>query len=65
MQQQRLDNAAITTQQCNNDNSTMQQRRNYACGTNRATSPFAKVLIRLDMLQPPSLKKQQSYNSLR
>jgi len=58
MQQQRLNNATTTTQQ-------MQQQRNYACGTNRATAPFANALIRLDRLEPPSLKKTQSYNSLR
>ena len=58
MQQQLLNNATTTTQQ-------MQQQRNYACGTNRATTPFANVVIRLDRLQPPSLKKQQSYSSLR
>ncbi len=51
MQQQRLNNATTTTQQ-------MQQQRNYACGTNRATTPFANVVIRLDRLQPPSFKKQ-------
>ena len=55
-QQQPLNNATTTTQQCNNNYSTMQRRRNYACGTNRATNPFAKVIIRLVRLQPPSLK---------
>jgi len=47
MQQQRLDNATTNTQQ---------MQHNYACGTNRATTPFAKVIIRLVRLQPPSLK---------
>ena len=55
MQQQRLNNATTTTQQ---------MQCNYACGTTRATTPFANTLIRLDRLQPPSLKKQQSYSSL-
>jgi len=50
MQLQRLNNATTTTEQ-------MQQQRNYACGTNRATTPFTNALIRLDRLQPPSLKK--------
>jgi len=57
MQHQRLNNATTTTQQ-------MQQQRNYACGTNRATTPFANAVIQLDRLQHPSLKKQQSYRSL-
>jgi len=56
MHHQQLDNATTTTQQ---------MQCNYACGTNRATVPFANALIRLDGLQPPSLKKHQSYNSLR
>jgi len=43
MQQQQLNNATTTTQQ-------VQQRLNYACGTNRATTPFAKVIIQLDRL---------------
>jgi len=49
-------------QQCNNNDSTMQQRllnkmqHNYACSTNRTTTPFTKVIIRLVRLQPPSLK---------
>jgi len=47
MQQQRLDNATTTTQQ---------MQHNYACGTNKATYPFANALTRLDRLQPPSLK---------
>ena len=47
MQQQRLNNATTTTQQ---------MQHNYACGTNRATTPFAKVVIRLVRLQPHSLK---------
>jgi len=47
MQQQRLNNATTTTQQ---------MQHNYAYGTNRATTPFAKVIIRLVRLQPPSLK---------
>jgi len=38
---------------------------NYACGTNRATAPFANIVIRLDRLQPSSLKNQHSYSSLR
>jgi len=54
MKQQWLNNATTTTQQ-------MQQQHNYACGTNRATTPFANVVIWLDRLQPPMLKKQQSY----
>ena len=56
MQQQQLDNATTATQQ---------MQHNYACGTNIATTPFANALIRLDRLQPPSLKKQHSYSSLR
>jgi len=56
-------NAATTTQPCNNNYST--NATYYACGTNRATTPFTNALIRLDRLQPPSLKKQQSYSSLR
>jgi len=53
MHQQRLDHATTTTQklQCN-----------YACGTNRHRTPFANAVIRLDRLQPHSLKKQQSYS---
>jgi len=47
MQQQRLNNATTTTQQIQHD---------YACGTNKATAPFAKVIIGLVRLQPPSLK---------
>jgi len=42
MQQPRLNNATTTTQQCNNNNST--NATYYACGTNRATIPFAKVV---------------------
>jgi len=42
MQQQRLNNATTTIQQ---------MQHNYACGTNRATAPFAKVIIRLVRLQ--------------
>ena len=38
MQQQRLNHATTTTQQMQHE---------YACGTNRATTPFAKVIIRL------------------
>jgi len=38
----------------------MQQQRNYACGTNRATAPFAKAIIRLDRLQPPSLENNRA-----
>jgi len=60
MHQQQLDNATTKTQQCNNNYSTMQRRRNYACGTNRATTPFAKVIIRLVRLQPPSLKNNRA-----
>jgi len=56
MQQQRLNNATTTTQQ---------MQHNYAYGTNRATAPFAKAIFRFVRPQPPSLKKQQSYNSLR
>jgi len=51
MQQQRLNNATTTTQQ---------MQHNYACGTNRATTPFAKVIIRLVKLQPPSLKNNRA-----
>jgi len=51
MQQQRLDNATITTQL---------MQHNYACGTNRATTPFAKAIIRLDRLQPPSLENNRA-----
>jgi len=66
MHQHQLDNATTTTQQ-------MQQQRLNKCNknvimhvsTNRATAPFAKFVIRLDKLQPPSLKKHQSYSSLR
>jgi len=47
MQQQQLKNATTTTQQ---------KQHFYACGTNRATTPFAKVIIGLVRLQPPSLK---------
>jgi len=32
----------------------------YACGTNKATTPFANALIRLDRLQPPSLKNNRA-----
>jgi len=56
MEQQQLNNATTTTQQ---------MQCNYACGSNRATAPFSNVVIWLDRLKPPSLKKQQSYNSLR
>ena len=63
MQQQRLNNAITSTQQCNNNYST--NATYYACGSYRATTPFANALIRFDRLQPPSLKKQQSYSSLR
>jgi len=56
MQQQRLNNATKPTQQ---------MQCNYVCGTHRATSPFANAVIRLDRLQPPLFKNQQSYNSLR
>jgi len=50
MLQQQLNNATTTTQQ---------MQHNYACGTNRATSPFAKVIIGLVRLQPPSLKNNR------
>jgi len=49
----------------------MQQQRLSKCNVImhvvpiRATTPFANALIRLDRLQSPSLKNQQSYNSLR
>jgi len=49
-------------QQCNDDDSTMQQlplnkmQHDYACGTKRATAPFAKVITGLVRLQPPLLK---------
>ena len=56
MQQQRLNNATTTTRQ---------MQCNYACGTNRATTPFANAVNWLDMLHPPLLKNQQSYISLR
>jgi len=51
MHQQRLGNATTTTQQ---------MQYNYACGTNRATTPFANALIQLDRLQPPSLKNNRA-----
>ena len=51
MQQQRLNNATTTTRQ---------MQDNYACDTNRATAPFAKVIIRLVRLQPPSLKNNRA-----
>jgi len=51
MQQQLLNNATTTTQQ---------MQHNYACGTNRATTPFAIVIIRLVRLQPPSLKNNRA-----
>jgi len=51
MQQRRLNNATTTTQQ---------MQHNYACGTNRATTPFAKVIIQLVRLQPPSLKNNRA-----
>jgi len=47
MQQQQLNNATTITQQ---------MQHIYACGTNKATTPFAKVIVRLVRLQPPSLK---------
>ena len=56
------------TQQCNNNYSTnaatttQQMQYNYACGTNRATTPFSKVIIRLVRLQPPSLKNNIATN---
>jgi len=53
MQQQRLNNATTTTQQ---------MQHNYACGTNRATTPFTKVIIRLVRLQPPSLMNNRATN---
>jgi len=43
MQQQRLNNATTTTQQ---------MQHNYACGTNRATAPFAKVIFDLTGYNP-------------
>jgi len=51
MQQQRLDNSTTTTQQ---------MQHNYACGTNRTTAPFTNDVIRLDRLQPPSLKNNRA-----
>ena len=58
-------------QQCNNNDSTMQQlllnkmQCNYACGTNRATTPFAKVKIGLVRLQPPSLDNAYAMTQLK
>jgi len=57
MQQPRLNNATTMTQQCNNNYST--NATYYACGTDRVTTPFAKVIIRLVRLQPPSLKNNR------
>jgi len=56
MHQQQLDNAATTTQQ---------MQCNYACGTNRATTPFANALIWLDRLQPPSLDNAYAMTQLK
>ena len=50
MQRQRLN-------KCNNYSTNATYN---ACGTNRATSPFAKVIIRLVRLQPPSIKNNRA-----
>jgi len=59
MQQQRLNNAT-KIYSTNATTTTQQMQHNYACGTNRATTPFAKVIIGLVKLQPPSLKKNRA-----
>jgi len=49
MQQQRLDNATTTKQ----------MQHNYACGTNRATTPFAKVIFDLTGYNPLRLRNNR------
>jgi len=51
MQQQRLNNATTITQQ---------MQHNYACGTNRATSPFAKVIFDLTDYSPLRLRNNKA-----
>ena len=49
--QQRLNNATTTTQQ---------MQHNYACGTNRATTPFAKVIFDLTDYNPLRLRNNRA-----
>jgi len=51
MQQQRLNNATTATQQ---------MQHNYACGTNRATTPFAKVIFDLTGYSPLRLRNNRA-----
>jgi len=51
MQQQQLNNATTTTQQ---------MQHNYACGTNRATTPFTKVIFDLTGYSPLRLRKHRA-----
>jgi len=51
MQQQRLNNATTTSQQ---------MQRNYACGTNKATTPFAKVIFDLTGYIPLRLRNNRA-----
>jgi len=51
MQQQRLNNATTTTQQ---------MQHTYACGTNRATTPFPKFIFDLTGYRPLRLRNNKA-----